>query len=232
MAAEGYRIGRGGPRQIPSMGPRPDGRGRPDILILHISNDVLQWGRDRMAAEGDVAVSTRLAAADPSMGPRPDGRGRPWAKCRNCSVWTFNGAATGWPRKARWAAARSWSAPRLQWGRDRMAAEGSLAAFTSSASCLPSMGPRPDGRGRIFMAVAGSVQDSSLQWGRDRMAAEGRRGAEPAVSVASLQWGRDRMAAEGAPCPSGIRPAACSFNGAATGWPRKVALHALAPRRA
>ena len=66
---------------------------------------------------------------------------------RSASSNSFNGAATGWPRKAR--------------GSSRQDA-GSLA----------SMGPRPDGRGREYNAHYYDSADE-LQWGRDRMAAEG-----------------------------------------------------------
>ena len=56
------------------------------------------------------------------------------------------------------------------------------------------MGPRPDGRGTR----------RAQKWGR---------------STIWLQWGRDRMAAERCrACPG--RRTTCSFNGAATGWPR------------
>ena len=68
------------------------------------------------------------------MGPRPDGRG-------TLIVWhvalttdgSFNGAATGWPRNE---SARCRASParwRLQWGRDRMAAE---RLYKSGAICV------------------------------------------------------------------------------------------------
>ena len=88
------------------------------------------------------------------MGPRPDGRGRPpqWLKTRRRDGAGFNGAATGWPRKVLPAIPTTIRQATLQWGRDRMAAEGWRAA---SAACSA----RP------------------LQRGRDRMAAEGARRA-------------------------------------------------------
>ena len=60
----------------------------------------------------------------------------------------FNGAAAGWPRKGV--------------GHD-LAINGKHQA---------SMGPRPDGRGRIYPIFIGVVM-MPLQWGRGRMAAEG-----------------------------------------------------------
>ena len=58
------------------------------------------------------------------------------------------------------------------------------------------MGPRPDGRGRIYATGAYEVR-IRRQWGRDRMAAEG-----VLTRTATTTW--------------------LSVNGAATGWPRKV----------
>ena len=59
-----------------------------------------------------------------------------------------NGAATGWPRKDVFTCFLCFHAWR-QWGRDRMAAEGS-------------------------QALTDWLSGSGRQWGRDRMAAEGR----------------------------------------------------------
>ena len=62
--------------ELASMGPRPDGRGRPPRRALGAFTQAWrQWGRGRMAAEG--------------------GLGDEW-RARTRSV---NGAAAGWPRK-------------------------------------------------------------------------------------------------------------------------------------
>ena len=105
------------------------------------------------------------------MGPRPDGRGRLGGGQSRRTRSSFNGAATGWPRKA--------AAP--------VAAAGGDASFNGAATGWPrkvgalgvvakplvaSMGPRPDGRGREYNAHYYDSADE-LQWGRDRMAAEG-----------------------------------------------------------
>ena len=87
------------------MGPRPDGRGRFAFGVVERVAVQRQWGRDRMAAEGDV---------------RPDIQG------------------VGDER---------------QWGRDRMAAEGYSRQSFATRFEKASMGPRPDGRGRLFVAV-------------------------------------------------------------------------------
>ena len=105
-----------------SMGPRPDGRGTGRHRAMAAERAGLQWGRDRMAAE------RAPAAPDPN---RP---------------WSFNGAATGWPRNAtaagpRAAALGCFNGAATGWPRNadlfRLAATGGAA----------SMGPRPDGRG-------------------------------------------------------------------------------------
>ena len=226
------------------MGPRPDGRGR---CGAGTSNDVrrtLQWGRGRMAAEGRGAGHCghfhvhlqwgrgRMAAEGDAP---PDDR---------VLTVAFNGAAAGWPRKAPVVVV-----PRqdsyLQWGRGRMAAEGMSKRPPLKARVVPSMGPRPDGRGRRPGPHGGSpgtlaFNGAAAGWprkagrhrvrprrhgpsmgprpdGRGRRRRRGRREAAP-----HLQWGRGRMAAEG--CNSRTRRrATAAFNGAAAGWPRKAA---------
>ena len=86
----------------------------------------------------------------------------------------FNGAAAGWPRKARFAVRFQEITQPLQWGRGRMAAEGALS----------------DGRRRTL---------EQLQWGRGRMAAEGWTGplaARPKVCFngAAAGWPRKASA--------------------------------------
>ena len=226
------------------MGPRPDGRGRPDTLSMIEPERKRQWGRGRMAAEGSQAETAfsaclwrqwgrgRMAAEgdraehvdgpqQASMGPRPDGRGR--------------------KRGAKGGAAMVLASmgPRPD-GRGRI---GHVPAVDSEHQA--SMGPRPDGRGRI-VPPAWSSNHGMRQWGRGRMAAEGRRFQTPRRQPERRQWGRGRMAAEGrlarrqalvrdlasmGPRPDGRgRLATCSstpstttsVNGAAAGWPRKA----------
>ena len=134
-----------------------------------------------------------------SMGPRPDGRGR------------AAGAETPGIEALR------------QWGRGRMAAEGAPAAMPSSIRAL-----RQWGRGR--MAAEGGepgqlreVERLVRQWGRGRMAAEGPAGRPASRPVSMRQWGRGRMAAEGGRSSTLQSTRTTSVNGAAAGWPRKVA---------
>ena len=189
-----HPVGRS-PSHPPSMGPRPDGRGTLSMSFCMGSLLHLQWGRDRMAAERASKVNRSRGHVAPSMGPRPDGRGTTSrARGRRVPNPTFNGAATGWPRNVapkRWpnSGASSFNGAATGWPRN-----GRPSLRTPTAYC-------------------------SLQWGRDRMAAErgGRAGAWPwpAASMGPrpdgrgtldlcrrncgfelLQWGRDRMAAE------------------------------------
>ena len=84
-----------------------------------------------------------------------------------------------------------------------MAAEGCMPDADRRLLKIASMGPRPDGRGRLANAEIALMALNGLQWGRGRMAAEGANG-----------WRR---------CPT------CDgFNGAAAGWPRKVRKACLA----
>ena len=253
-------------RSWASMGPRPDGRGRCRGPRGSCRRTSRQWGRDRMAAEGCAAgcvpgcswcvngaatgwprkacpsCGIILFLVPASMGPRPDGRGR-----RTRGVLTMHAFLR-------------------QWGRDRMAAEGKRAhggpigppcvngaatGWPRKGLCPPqcpcrpsaSMGPRPDGRGRVNalseivqhlvrqwgrdrMAAEGveayvdSVRRDLRQWGRDRMAAEGSQAVDLYCGVPERQWGRDRMAAEGGLTWQRATREWC-VNGAATGWPRK-----------
>ena len=222
MAAEGVPLNLNRSILPASMGPRPDGRGRPDanaqgrMAVSMASMGPRPDGRGRF--NGLVAQYSDTKA---SMGPRPDGRGRrsAWA-AQPPALRGVNGAATGWPRKARRA--------------------GHGAAQADRAS----MGPRPDGRGRgrgaagtracgpcVNGAATGwprkagtacgwATTASTRQWGRDRMAAEGprrrrRTATRPPASMGPRPDGRGRDApttpSRGTPC----------VNGAATGWPRK-----------
>ena len=205
-----------------------------------------QWGRGRMAAEGCAAQDSRPDPEHASMGPRPDGRGRSccfslsWDSC-GC----VNGAAAGWPRKAlpircraadstaasmgprpdgrgrrrrqrpsphlvrlrQWGRGRmaaegsrrqavDWTPPPRQWGRGRMAAEG-LCRRPGREGRSASMGPRPDGRGRA----------TGRPW---------RARSEPA-SMGPRPDGRGRPSSG-----SGSPTTTNCVNGAAAGWPRKA----------
>ena len=205
---------------LASMGPRPDGRGRSVRSVLSPNHSLLQWGRDRMAAEGLTTCATPTLSVALQWG-----RDRMAAEgCRLCRRQrvpaSFNGAATGWPRKVGRALAVHQAFLELQWGRDRMAAEGgkrsrpvrSCSGFNGAATGWPqkagheqpdmrvrrvaSMGPRPDGRGRLD-DLGVNVEVGRLQWGRDRMAAEGRyiiarRSLQPLASMGPRPDGRGR----------------------------------------
>ena len=143
---------------------------------------------------------------------------RTWAPPAQFWKWSFNGAATGWPRN--------------------VAHDADVARLAA-----PSMRPRPDGRGTYGTPYYSDALDN-LQWGRDRMAAERRPARRPSrptnsfngaatgwprngggggdgAAVNPLQWGRDRMAAERLSRLTTCH-ASTSFNGAATGWPRNA----------
>ena len=160
-----------------SMGPRPDGRGRIVQVVWNASLIVRQWGRGRMAAEGLLSCSP----------------------CRTCTG--VNGAAAGWPRKARAPGRHLQLGRERQWGRGRMAAEGRGARRRRPCVPAASMGPRPDGRGRALNRAISLPSYDRRQWGRGRMAAEGF-----------------------SPCPD--THTGGSVNGAAAGWPRKGRIHA------
>ena len=149
----------------------------------------------------------------------------------------FNGAATGWPRNVVSRSLPFANCHKLQWGRDRMAAERAPDPPPHQQVQPASMGPRPDGRGTRRPARPERTAPM-LQWGRDRMAAErgepipDRTERQPSmgprpdgrgtvydptnqVPAPYLQWGRDRMAAE--------------RNGAIVGY-RQMLLPSMGPR--
>ena len=199
MAAEGARgLSGGAYRPRASMGPRPDGRGRLAREPGHPRRGIASMGpRPDGRGRGLSELGARWRGSA-SMGPRPDGRGR--LISRPCLDFYFP----------------------LQWGRGRMAAEG--AAPRPPAACLAVL---QWGRGR--MAAEGRARactvppSAALQWGRGRMAAEGRYCSPECRKHAQLQWGRGRMAAEGRGGRVVLGGIAAGFNGAAAGWPRKVA---------
>ena len=208
------------PHAPASMGPRPDGRGTGFESAKNYARIKLQWGRDRMAAERsqgplDQEVPDVLQWGRDRMAAERSDR-------TTALSWQarFNGAATGWPRNdcsqgARVPRRRAsmgprpdgrgtcpwcvWSRPyrRLQWGRDRMAAERMLTPMKAVISIM-------------------------LQWGRDRMAAERRhRRVDVRQRLASMGPRPDgRGTRIGRTSPLTSRN---GFNGAATGWPRNAA---------
>ena len=202
------------------MGPRPDGRGRlvggdaiqdevytafngaaagwprKDVNELGAAPAlVLQWGRGRMAAEGPCQFF-----------PPPAGRYLQWGRGRMAAegsallVWSwvlmsFNGAAAGWPRKEVAAGLPQQGVMPSMGPRPDGRGRGFQAGL-QAAGQDPSMGPRPDGGGRVPRRQRLS-EDGHLQWGRGRMAAEGRTCTHLRSAGWTLQWGRGRMAAEG-----------------------------------
>ena len=179
------------------MGPRPDGRGTVIRLPPLDSIIWLQWGRDRMAAERELALFGLNAHGVASMGPRPDGRGT----TSMASVIMRRSFASMGPRPD----GRGTGRP-VQCRRQSRSA---------------SMGPRPDGRGTgciydlPFSAYIG-FNGAATGWPRNAAATTARQPRRRA-SMGPRPDGRGTKT--GRP----VHPARChSFNGAATGWPRNV----------
>ena len=198
MAAEGrssmQNLYRTGERQWGRGRMAAEGRRSPQKTSM---GQQRQWGRGRMAAEGAAGRPGAAGAALPGVNgaaagwPRkdagPDGQRRPcqrqWGRGRMAAEGGnrrlaasgrpgVNGAAAGWPRKVEKRSLRQVEAEWRQWGRGRMAAEGTILSNVRVRYPDASMGPRPDGRGRL---LPGDVDEHGLprQWGRGRMAAEG-----------------------------------------------------------
>ncbi len=177
--------------QNASMGPRRYRRGWSISMGPVIRQDLLQWGRDVIVADGRRNRS-RTSARRASMGPRRYRRG-----------WGRSSSQIGAP------------ASLLQWGRDVIVADGrAVSHFARSREA--SMGPRRYRRG---WAPRRSLRPmiTALQWGRDVIVADG---SLPTTSPncfgsTALQWGRDVIVADGTRTCR-LTSAAGSFNGAAT----------------
>ena len=178
------------------------------------------------------------------MGPRPNGRGKSRRRRRRCLAGRVNGAAAKRPRKApggrhavRPAAARQWGrgqtaaerrvplpGPRLapmsrQWGRGQTAAERASSVARHDRPVRASMGPRPNGRGKLVRAIY-ELEIHERQWGRGQTAAESRFPLgphnEPRASMGPRPNGRGKNAAPARQCVP------CrGVNGAAAKRPRK-----------
>ena len=118
---------------------RKSGRKRSRIPIPR----PLQWGRNFIVAEIDLAVIDILDLVDASMGPQLYRCGNPRpTKGQMLRVYRFNGAATLSLRKYQWPDLQPDSWRWLQWGRNFIVAE--ISALISSIVCIffASMGPQ------------------------------------------------------------------------------------------
>ena len=131
----------------------------------------------RRPRKGDLDVYHALRDAA-SMGPRPDGRGKRCAPpVRLNSTRSVNGAAARRPRKGRHRRPAHNGLASRQWGRGQTAAESwiscstvcrrnrvngaaarrprkGLCAWRRHSALQASMGPRPDGRGKLARRAA------------------------------------------------------------------------------
>ena len=186
-----------GARRPASMGPRPCGRGR------------------------HAACPTAADGRPASMGPRPCGRGRrvrnAWYQGRSAC---FNGAtalrpwtdvpdgyfAAGVLRFNGATALRPWTAGPVRHGpgRGRVASMGPrpcgrgrlFLCLFRAILCVASMGPRPCGRGRQRLGRT-SEADDELQWGHGLAAVDGLMAMNAVNAQLGLQWGHGLAAVDG-----------------------------------
>ena len=189
-----------------SMGPRPDGRGKTvdgknQHLPVTASMGPRPDGRGKLPLRYGMQHEVQA-----SMGPRPDGRGK-----------RQDGAAPD-------------AHHRRQWGRGQTAAESrrqcppgnALRRVNGAAARRPrkdengheghnrivaSMGPRPDGRGKLHLRCVERNGGAGRQWGRGQTAAESPSPAPRAGHVDLRQWGRGQTAAERRRPPHGAHDA-------------------------
>ena len=136
-----------------SMGPRPNGRGKPNPPRIPYRVFVRQWGRGQTAAESARPCAPSACAASvngaAAKRPRKAEFGPPAAAGPSC----VNGAAAKRPRK-----------------------EENLAEHANPV--IASMGPRPNGRGKSWR-LGGRGISPPRQWGRGQTAAESPRPGRP-----------------------------------------------------
>ena len=201
------------------MGPRPDGRGKPVCCSLGgqtgsvngaaarrprkgqvrsqpvCHNALRQWGRGQTAAESLQEPLTYRRILLASMGPRPDGRGKSAHRQGGGAAPSVNGAAARRPRKAVLARARRSAAIGVNGAAARRPRKVRVHA-DGQAHAAASMGPRPDGRGKVFLT--GALLSRFLrQWGRGQTAAEragwpARTCAGPCASMGPRPDGRGK----------------------------------------
>ena len=160
-----------------SMGPRPDGRGKCAPSAFYRCPAWRQWGRGQTAAESTCGAVRRAGRRR-----RQWGRGQTAAeRCGDVrrgrdGPKSVNGAAARRPRKAftrslsedewkrQWGRGQTAAESRLlemrprraktrQWGRGQTAAESCCSFRKFPYASLASMGPRPDGRGKVPRAA-------------------------------------------------------------------------------
>ena len=131
-----------------------------------------------------------------------------------------NGAAAGWPRKAT-SHARLRRKSKVASMGPRPDGRGRLqAAPASSPPVRASMGPRPDGRGRLDIRRLCRLYDGASMGprpdGRGRPSSLSSPSSVTGVNGAAAGWPRKG-------CPTSAESSgASSVNGAAAGWPRKA----------
>ena len=177
-----------------SMGPRPDGRGKPYTNVDAVRRPRVNGAAARRPRKG---LGVQLAHRSVS---------RQWSRGQTAAESSFhsksprllisvNGAAARRPRKVGIVRRHFLVVVLRQWGRGQTAAE-SGGVPGAAAVAFASMGPRPDGRGKPL--ISASIR-----------------------SVRGRQWGRGQTAAERPSTSPVPQPMTLRVNGAAARRPRK-----------
>ena len=200
------------------MGPRPNGRGKQWTATIQYHADKRQWGRGQTAAESSGRPTNRsachcvngAAAKRPRKGLAESRRGSAGAGVNGAAAkrprkvtkaespfsrpLRVNGAAAKRPRKV--VAPLAFAGPLGASMGPRPNGRGKLH-FQGRPPCLQcaSMGPRPNGRGKAAPRACAHC-GRARQWGRGQTAAERRRLLGRRPPRARRQWGRGQTAAE------------------------------------
>ena len=204
------------------MGPRPDGRGKWQTQQAPQPPASRQWGRGQTAAESRLPTRScprrrpgvNGAAArrprkvdhldnnsrnnDASMGPRPDGRGkqkaralaipphlrRQWGRGQTAAESRMRAVCQQSPLRQR------------QWGRGQTAAESRRAERTV-ITCMASMGPRPDGRGKRPPATPPDSASCRVNGAAARRPRKAGRAAAPHAPVRGVNGAAARRPRKG-----------------------------------
>ncbi len=185
-------------RRIPSMGPRPFGRGNQHRVSGLDGNlqpfngaatirprkyrsqcgeapqiAALQWGRDHSAAE--IRLPTAWSSPCSLLQWGRDHSAAEIHDARALPLWlpsAFNGAATIRPRKCRRVAHETANREVPSMGPRPFGRGNPLGLMMLCVGGSPSMGPRPFGRGNARYRRDRYAFSGFLQWGRDHSAAE------------------------------------------------------------
>ena len=160
-------------KEIASMGPRPNGRGKYVVIGLGRVAKQASMGPRPNGRGKRHSAAVRRPRRLASMGPRPNGRGKgtlEWVARNHTELqWGRGKTAAESESSTSSCGILIW----LQWGRGQTAAE-SLHAEGGEGYAPASMGPRPNGRGKRTAPCRPTVRGMSFNGAAAKRPRKGR----------------------------------------------------------